>query len=365
MRAWVEVDLGAIERNVERVKKEVGSGVEIMAVVKADAYGLGLEEIVRTIDPLSVDSYAVISIEEAQRVRAISNKPILIMGYLDTKEITDAISEGFVLSLYDKELIPVFERFALRIGCQAKAHLKVETGLNRLGMDVEDAIDFITNQRHFPNIKLEAVFSHLYKSSNKAASSDQLQQLQQLIVAVGDKAPLVPMHLASSYSLGQFKEGYLDGVRIGLAIYGIDNVLPDLEPAFQCKALIMQVKEVGPGEGVSYGHLYTTNKPTKIAIVPVGYAEGLSQVLAGKLSALVQGIERPVLGQICMNHIVVDVTGLDVKRGDEVVIIGLQKKADGTISTIRVADVAKKSNIRHHEIVTRLGRGLPRIYTRG
>lgn len=365
MRAWVEVNLGAIERNVARAKKEVGSGVEIMAVVKSDAYGHGLEEIVKATDPLEVDSYAVISMEEAYRVRQISNKPILIMGYLDTKEVTDAISEGFILSLYDKELIPIYERFALRIGRKARVHLKVETGLNRLGMDIGDAIDFIANQRHFPNINLEAVFSHLYKSSDKVASTDQLQQLQQLIAEVSDKAPLVPMHLASSYSLGQFKEGYLDGVRLGLAIYGIDKVLPDLEPAFTCKALVMQVKEVPKGEGISYGHLHTTDKLTTVAILPLGYAEGLSQTLTGKLSALVQGIERPVLGQICMNHIVVDVTGLDVKRGDEMVIIGSQKRSDGTMGEIRVADVAKKSNIRHHEIVTRLGRGLPRIYTRG
>lgn len=364
MRAWVEVNLGAIERNAKRVAAEVGAGVEIMAVVKSDAYGHGLEQVVETIDS-TVSAYAVISLEEAMRVRSRSNKPVLIMSYLDTKEITDAISEGFILSLYDKELIPMFERFAERIGQVARVHVKVETGLNRLGLPMDDAIHFISNQRHFPHIKIEGIFSHLYKSSDREASNKQLQQMQALIAEVSDKAPLVPIHLSSSYSLGHFTEGYLDGVRVGLAIYGVDEVLPGLEPSFSCKAVIMQVKQVAADEGVSYGHLHTTTAPTQVAVVPIGYAEGLSQALTGNLTVLVQGIERPVLGQICMNHIIVDVTGLEVKRGEEVVLIGSAKTADGQINSIRVADVAKKSKIRHHEIITRLGRGLPRIYTRG
>ena len=362
MRAWVEIDLAAIERNVGRIKNEVGSGVEVMAVVKSDAYGHGLENVIETIDPLAIDSYAVISIEEAYVVRKISQKPILIMSYLDTKEIADAISEGFSLSLYDKELIPVYERFAQRIGQPARVHLKVETGLNRLGLSVQEATDFLTKTHHFPNIKLEGIFSHLYKSADHQASVSQLRTLQRLIADLSQDAPLVPIHLASSYSLGHFKEGYLDGVRVGLAMYGEDSVLPDLEPAFSCKALVMQVKDVPAGQGISYGHLFTSDKQTKIAVLPIGYAEGLSQNLTGKLSVLIQGIERSVIGQICMNHIIIDVTGLDVRRGEEAVIIGSQKNAEGMISSIRVADVAKLASLRHHEIIVRLGRGLPRVY---
>ena len=365
MRAWVEIDLDALWRNATRVKSEVGRDVDIIAVVKADAYGHGLKEVTETLDPGPIDQFAVVSLEEARNVRRVSNKPVLIMGYLDTKEIVDAIEEGFVLSMFDKELIALYERFAARLNCQAKVQLKVETGLNRLGMSPEDAVNFITNQHLFPHIKMEAAFSHLYKATSTDDCQKQLRILQELIMDVGDKAPVFPMHLVSSYGLGHFKAGYLDAVRVGLALYGVDQVLPDLEPIFQCKSVVMEVHPVAKGEGVSYNHLFTASQDLMVAIAPIGYAEGLSVAYAGNMTVLIQGIERPVIGQICMNHVIIDVTGLDVHRGEEVVIIGTQKDKTGETNQIRVADLAKRCSLRHHEIVTRLGSNLPRLYSSG
>lgn len=362
MRAWAEVDLEAVWQNVSLIKDEIGRDVDLIAVVKADAYGHGIDAIVRTIDSGPVAMYAVLSLEEALRVRVQSAKPVLIMGYLDIKEVVDAIEEGFQLSVYDKEQLAAYERFAARLNTQIKIHLKVETGLNRLGVTSDEAADYIVNQRLFPHLKMEAVFSHLVSASDVELSTKQLSVLQRLVVAVGGKVPVFPMHLASSYALGAFRAGYLDAVRTGLAMYGVDSVLPQLKPSFSCKSMVMQVKNVRAGEGISYGHLYTTTEPTKIAVVAIGYAEGLSQIFRGKMNVVIQGRKLPVVGQIAMNHIIVDTQSTDVRRGDEVVIIGTQQGRSGDTDTILVTELANTVGIRHHEIVTRLGGGLPRRY---
>src|SRR3989344_1420647 len=141
MRAWLEIDLDVLGRNYRRIRSSIGSGVDLMAVVKADAYGHGINPIVGELDGLGVDSFAVISLDEARVARNQSAKPILIMGYLDNKEVTEAIDEGFILSLYDRELVPLYQRLGERVGKPARVHLKVETGLNRLGMNIEDAAE--------------------------------------------------------------------------------------------------------------------------------------------------------------------------------------------------------------------------------
>lgn len=362
MQAWIEVDLGAISRNVDRVKQKIGKTVGVIAVVKSNAYGHGLEKVVETLDKKDVEMFAVISIEEADRVRRVSKKPILILGYLDTKELIDAIEEGYRVSLYDVEQIALYQRAAERLGKTISVHLKVETGLNRLGFSAEQTVDFLLGQRQYPNIRVEALFSHLADASSVEKNEQQLRVIQDILIDIEGKVPLLPIHFDSSYALTNFPQGYLDAVRIGLALYGIDEVLPGLESSFTCKSVVMQVKKVAAGEGVSYGHLYHTKRDTKIAVIAIGYADGLSQVMRDKLTVLIQGSEVPVIGQICMNMIIADVTDITAKRGDEVVIIGSQKNSTGETKTIKITDIAKRCALRHHEIITRLGTALPKRY---
>ncbi len=362
MRAWTEVDLEAVWQNVGIIKDEIGRDVDLIAVVKANAYGLGIDRVVQTIDHGPVDRYAVLSLEEARRVRLHSSKPVLIMGYLDLKEVVDAIEEGFELSVYDKDLIAAYERFAARLNAQVKIHLKVETGLNRLGITFDQAVDYIINQHMFPHLKMEAVFSHLAKAGDADESTKQLRVLQRLVVAVGGKVPVFPMHLASSYSLGAFRAGYLDAVRTGFAMYGCEAIVPNLRPSIACKSVVMQVKSVPAGEGVGYGHLFTTTRSSKIAIAAIGYSEGISQIFRNKLDVIIQGQRLPVVGQISMNLIAVDITDTDVRRSDEVVIIGTQQGRNGETATIEIAELAKAAGIRHHELVTRFGSVLPIRY---
>jgi alanine racemase len=361
MHAWLEIDSNVIRQNFAKIRQHIG-GVDIIAVVKTDAYGYGVERIVEILDKEEVSMFAVITLDEARRARKFSGKPILILGYLDTKELTDAIEEGYVLSIYDREQFPYYQRIAERMGKTVTAHVKLETGLNRLGLLKDEAVEILTTLDHFPNIKVEAIFSHLACADKRNQNLAQLRVIQDLLVEIQGKAPLLPIHLVSSYALKDFKEGYFDAVRIGLALYGMDKVLEGLEPSLTCKSKVMQVKDVPVGEGISYGRYFICERPTTIAIISIGYGDGLSQTFRGEMSVLIKGQKFPIIGQICMNHIIADVTGVDITRGEEVVIIGKQKDGQGRVNEITVAELARQGKIRHHEIVTRLGRALPRIY---
>ncbi len=362
MHAWLEINCDAVRGNLARVKEFIGNGVEIIAVVKTDAYGHGLEEMTKLLDGEGVNQFAVMTLDEARQARRHTEKPILVMGYLDTKEVTDAIEEEFILSLYDREQLAPYQRFAQRMGKRLKVHLKLETGLNRLGVSPEEAKELLTNLHYFPDLEVEAIFSHLACADKREENLKQLAVIQDLLVDIQGKAPLLPIHFVSSYALRDFKEGYFDAVRIGLALYGIDEAIDGLVPALTCKSRVMQVKEVAKGQGVSYGHYFVAERPTTIAVISIGYGDGLSQVFRGNMSVLINGARLPVVGQICMNHIIADVTDSIVKRGDEVVVIGSQKGSDGKVATITVAELAQQGRIRHHEIVTRLGRALTKLY---
>ncbi len=362
MRAWLEVDLAIIRHNTAVIKKQIGSTVGLIAVVKSDAYGHGILKVSQVLDAAGVDMFAVTSLEEALKVRQVSHKRVLILNYLEQSEMNEAIESGFVLTLYDKEMIAQVERSAARLGRPVSVHVKVETGLNRLGMSIEETVDFLTSQRHFPHIHVEAVFSHLARATDYQENVAQLRKLQDVILQTQDRIEVLPFHLVSSYALANFKEGYMDAVRTGLAFYGTDDVLPGLEPCLSFKAHVAQVKSIEAGEGVSYEHLWRAQKDSEIAIITAGYGEGFTQALTGHAEALIGGHRVPIIGKIAMNLCVADVTRLPIKRGDEVVLIGSQKNEQGETDTIRVADLAQASGIRHHEIVTRLGAASPRKY---
>lgn len=362
MRAWLEIDLAAIVNNYQIVKKVAGRDVAVMAIVKSDAYGHGLGPIAELLDKQNVDMFGVNTLDEAHLVASKSDQPVLILGYLDQKELSEAIESNFILSLFDKELLPLIERTAQRLNRQARVHLKIDTGMNRLGLKTEEAIHFLSAQRLFPHIKVEGIFSHLAKATDPISDRKQLQRLHEVLVAIQGVGEVVPIHLNNSFGLAAFPEGNFDMVRIGLGLYGVEPLLSGLLPSLTCKAVIMQIKQIDTGDGVGYDHLFVAQKPTTIAVVALGYGEGYTQLLTGKAEAIVHGKRVPVIGKISMNMLTVEVTGLPVKRGEEVVLIGKQKGPDGSFGEITVAELAQKSGVRHHEILIRLGSSLPKLY---
>jgi alanine racemase len=358
MHAWLEVDLNALAENYRKVVAHVGPLTQVVAVVKADAYGHGIEPIAQTLDECGVAGFAVIELSEARRVRTVSERDVLIMGFLDEEQLEAAIQEGFVLSVYDLELLNQVDRIARTLKTTARIQLKVETGMNRLGVSIDDAIEILRNLKTYPGVRLESVFSHLASSHDAKKSAMQLGRFRAVLDVVDELKLPVTRHLSNSHALAAFPEGFFDFVRVGLALYGVEPVVPGLTPTLQAKSVVMQVKPLKAGEGVSYNHLYVAPQDMEIAVVAIGYYEGLTQALTGKASVLVNEHRRPILGQICMNLICVDATGLNLKRGDEVVVIGRQGNLE-----IRVAEVALAAGLRHHEIVTRLGKSLPKVYS--
>lgn len=357
MRAWLEIDLGTVARNFQHVRQHLGPHPEICAVVKADAYGHGIERMARTLDRAGVDSFAVISLDEAWGVRRESSKDVLIMGYLDDSEIAEAILEGFVLSLFDRELADLYQEIAEREGKDVRVEVKVETGLNRLGMTPGQALEILAHPHLFPRIKPKAVFTHLISSSKREVNLIQLERFQPFLDEMQALGIDLPIHMENSHALPDFPEGRFDLVRLGLAMFGVERVLPGLEPSLQAKTVVIQKKPLKKGEGTSYNHLFHAPEDMEIAVIAMGYAEGLSQSMTGKAFALVHGKRVPIVGQICMNLSVIDVTGIPVRRGDEVVIIGRQGDEE-----ITVAEMARACGVRHHEILIRMGKCLQKVY---
>lgn len=355
MRAWLEVDLDVVARNYHRVAEYIGPRTKIMAVVKADAYGHGTEAVTRVLAREGCPHFGVISIEEARQVRSVTDRPVLVMGFLDDVEIQESIRAGYVLSLYDRDLARLVEEIAQREGIPARVHLKVETGMNRLGMQMDEALEFLAGDHPF--IQIEAIFTHLAQSVSREVDLQQLEQFNKLIAGMKALGLDIPLHMTNSHGLTPFPEGRFDFMRLGLALYGVEPVLEGLEPSLQAKTVVMQRKPLRKGEGTSYNKLFVAEREMEIAVLAMGYAEGLSQSMTGKIECLINGHRTPVIGQICMNLIMADVTGIPAQRGDEVVLIGRQGA-----EWIRVADVARQSGIRHHEILTRLGKSLPKVY---
>lgn len=353
--------MGVVARNCDTIRAHLGhSGV--IAVVKSDAYGHGIEAVARVLDKSGILAFAVISLEEALRVRSVTLLPVLIMGYLEVEEIDEAISRDFVLSLYDRQLADLYEVRAAAQGKRVIVHIKVETGLNRLGLQFEEAEDLLRNQESYPHLRVEAVYSHLSTSSNRDASMGQLTRFENLVRTTWHGEQILPLHFANSHALTDFREGFYNAVRLGLALYGVDSVIPGLMPSLECKAKIVQRKKVKAGEGISYNRLFIAPREMEVGVVGIGYAEGLTQALTGKANVLVAGHKTPILGQICMNLCIVDLTGIPGERGDVVTIVGRQRREDGEEEEIRVLDLAEAAGIRHHEILTRFGLALPRVY---
>ncbi len=355
--AWIEIDLIRIRQNLDTVQAFIGEQSGIMAVVKSDAYGHGIEPIARVCDDWGVTSFAVISLQEARRVRSVSNRDVLIMGYLTDGDYEQAIQEGFLLSLYDAELVPILEKASISVGRPARVHLKVETGLNRLGIEPTDAIRLLNELASNPNFIVESVFSHLANSANQEENAKQWDRFQPVLDAAQALNVEISAHLTKSHALKPFPDSFLSFVRVGLAVYGFEEVIPGLVPALTAKSVVMQRKKLKSGEGVSYLHMFRAESDMEIAVVAMGYSEGLSLSMSEKIDMLVNGHRVRQLGRICMNLSMIDVTGIPAKRGDEVVVIGTQGS-----ETIRACDIAERTGLRQHEIVTRIGKSLPKRY---
>ena len=374
-RAWAEIDLGCIAQNIREIKKCLKPGVRLMGVVKADAYGHGVHETARTVLENGADMLAVAFIDEAIELREYGiSVPILILGNSSIDSIDDLLKYDITPSVFTMEFAEELSKRAVAAERNAKIHIKIDTGMYRVGFLCDDlneenqkTLEKIVKISKLPNIEIEGIFSHFSTSDeqNSDYTYEQFKRFKKLTDELNNEGVKIPIrHMANSAALVRFPEMQLDMVRAGLIMYGmypsdfVDCGKLNLRPAMKFKTRVINIKTLKAGCGVSYGKSYTTTSPTKIATVSVGYADGYSRILSGKVNVLVNGKFAKQLGRICMDQCMIDVTNVNnINIGDEVTLFGSDKNEN-----IPIEEVAAKMGTINYEIACLVGRRIPRVY---
>jgi alanine racemase len=362
-----DVDLDAIASNVEAIRAR--SKAEVIAVVKADAYGHGAQAVAETCFEAGAAMVAVAATEEGLALREDGvNGPILVLlGPTDSSEIAHAVAQDLVFVVWDVERARAISEAATVLRRTARVHFKVDTGLTRLGAPANEAAARYRSIASLPHLEIDGIFTHFATADDPDPSNDrsQLERFREVLKTIPDPPRLV--HAAASAGVAAFGpvEG-MNAVRPGLAIYGL-HAAPHLvsalalQPALSWRSRVLRIASVPAGTGVSYGHEYRLPRDGRIATVPVGYGDGLPRVAGKRGTVLLRGRRVQFAGRICMDLVMLDVTEVDgTREGDEVVLIGAQAGAKQTAE-----DLAEACGTINYEIVTGIRRRVPRRYFRG
>lgn len=376
-RSWAEVNLDHIAWNVRQIRRSVRRSCEIMGVVKADAYGHGVGQVVPVLLANGVSRLAVSMLDEAIQLRQAGiDVPILVLSYTDPRRATEVLANQVTQTVYSRDLAQALSEAAARLGCDARIHIKVDTGMGRVGfLGGYGAVKDITWIKDLPRIIIEGLYTH-FATADEADTTYTWQQFE-LFMSISrelDRIGLaIPIkHVCNSAATMRFPAMHLDMVRPGLILYGMippgcPDAWTDLRPAMSLKSDIILAKTVPAGSPVSYGRLFTTSRESRIATIPIGYADGYSRRLSGLASVLVRGQRMPVVGRICMDTCMVDVTDLPgppVEAGEEVVLFGEQADL-GSQGKISVDEMAGWLDTINYEVTCLIGRRVPRAYLSG
>lgn len=360
---WIEIDLSVIEKNVNLIKNQVG--VKLMAVVKADAYGHGMIPVARAALQGGANWLGVARIEEAIKLREANfDCSILVLGYSPPEKVSTAIDREISLTLWNLEQLRMISSNVNGVGKKAKVHLKVDTGMSRLGVEPNEALNLAEEISNNEDVVLEGIFTHFARADEEDPSetenqSRKFRNVLNSLTTAGINPQLV--HAANSAAALSNSSTTFNLVRPGIAIYGLEpsnnwRLPDDFQPALMWKAVLSQVKNLPPGRGVSYGHEYITQDNEWIGTIPVGYADGLRRIKGNQV--LVGGKRVPVVGRVCMDQICVQLDEVpEAREGDEVVIMGVQGEAE-----ITAEQVAELWGTINYEVVCGLGSRVPRIY---
>ena len=399
---WIEVNLDSIRRNYRRLKA-LAPKAQALAVVKSEAYGHGLETVALTLDEEGAWGFGIVSIEEGRRLRKVGiTKPLVVIAAILATQIEEAIKLDLRPPIFDLEFAQALSDAAVKMGKTAKAHLKVDTGMGRVSVTPSELIAFCGQVAKLPNLEIEGLYSHFAAADQLDQSYTQKQFAKFLECAnqLSDLGLKIPYrHIAASSATMLLPSTQLELVRLGISLYGQwpskearlimaskngtlyemsqkqvngskaqdefgtsqfkHNYAADfLEPALTYKAIVAQVKTIESGSCVSYGCTFTCHRTTTIALLPIGYADGLNRLLSNKGEVLIRGYRAPIIGRVCMNLCMVDVTDIPgVKPDDEAVIIGTQDS-----QTISAEEVADKLGTINYEVLTSLPMHIPRFY---
>ncbi len=369
--AWVEINLDTIKRNMEIIRKQVPSHVEVMAVVKANAYGHGAVEVAKTVLQSGATRLAVSEMDEALELRQHGiEAPILILGTVELNQAELALQNNITLAVYNYDFAVGLSQIAKKLHKTALVHIKIDTGMGRIGYPAtQESVQEIARIAQLPDLTIEGIFTHFALADTTVQDYTKLQYqrfcfVYQELAKLGINIPV--HHCANSAAIAQL-DCYEDMVRAGIILYGMEpsaatdmRRLRGVRPAISLKCRIMHIKTLSAGDSVGYGRKFIATKPTVVATLPIGYADGYTRLFSGKAYVLIHGQKAPILGNICMDQCMVDITHIKgAKIGDEVVLIGEQ--GGKTISPELLATLIGTIN---YEIVCMLGRRLPRCYYR-
>ncbi len=368
--AWIEVNLDAFRKNVRNLKRCAASDAEFMGVIKADGYGHGAVRLAQVLREENVKRFGIVILEEGIELRESGfTESVLILGHTLPEDYEKVMEYNLIPLLYTFSQAEELNRVAGSMNKKAAVHIKIDTGMGRLGFLPNDkSIEEIKRIYSLPSISLEGISTHL-------ATADQLhnnfvhkqfETFQGVLQRLEKEGINIPIrHVANSAATINYPEMHLDMVRPGTSLYGLypgpdmaQNPTVDLYPVMSVKAKIVHVKPVPAGTAVSYGSRFVTSRPSLLGIVPLGYVDGVFRKLENNGEVLIRGKKCPMVGAICMDQFVVDITDLDeVEIGDEVVLVGEQGK-----QRITADEVAAKVGTISIEIVTRMGKRMPVVY---
>lgn len=375
--AWVEVNLDAIERNVRAIRKVIPAHVELMAIVKADAYGHGAAMVLPTMEASGISRVGVASMDEAIHLRQSGIKmPVLVIGVVPDWAVQYATDYDIQLTIFAPHHLESLRKAYAQDKIPFKVHIKVDTGMHRIGIGWEQALDFIRQCQSLDYVQVEGLFSHMADSHDPVLSQQQLARWAEVCSQVEPLPRYV--HISNSgHALcpGAFAADAEPGVpnnlaRLGIALFGYGNHPQQenitLHPAMSLKARIMHIQDVPPDTGISYGHAFKTRPGciSRIATVPLGYADGVPRILSGQIWGILAGQRVPQVGKITMDQMMFDVTDVpDALLGDAITLLGMEDERRPE-QAIWLDDWAKKANTIEYELMCALRVRLPKTYTR-
>lgn len=368
MLTWLEIDSRAIKHNLRQFKKMVGRKVMLMPVIKANAYGHGFLTVAKICqNNTDVDRICVVNLNEALELikNKLTKKPIMILSFFDSdeKKLLLAVKNNIIFPLYTLENAGVLNKVGERLNKKIRVHLKIDTGASRLGILPIDALSFVNQLKKFKKLELEGIWSHFASSEDDFAYTKNQHGIFKSVCDTLEKNNInIPIrHIACSAAGISYDFSRENAMRLGLSLYGLypssnHKMAINLKPALSWYTTVIQVKTLPAGTKIGYGGTYTSNRPIKLAILPIGYWDGYDRRLSNRGYVLIKDERCPILGRICMNICMVDVTNLNVKAGDKAILIGLDKTKN-----ISVDDLAKWCETINYEIVDRINPLLPRI----
>jgi len=374
-RSWAEIDMDALAHNMREIRRITSPNSEIAAVVKADAYGHGAIQVAELLLCNGASRLAVSMVDEAVELRRSGiTAPILTLGQTDVRRIPEVIEAGLEQTVFSLEFARVLSEQASAAGKTVNIHIKIDTGMNRVGfLPSEESYEDILTISRLPGIWVEGIFSHfaVADTPDDEYTRRQFSTFMEALEILEKRGLSVPVrHICNSAGLLRFKEMHLDMVRAGLVIYGmIPPGCPspytdvDLRPAMSLKSSVVLVKSIEEGQTVSYGRRFTAGRESRVVTIPIGYADGYARRLSNRASALLHGQRVPVIGTVCMDMTMLDVTDLSeaVQVGDEAVLFGKQK-INGKDFYLSVDEIADLLDTVNYEITCLVGKRVPRAY---